>query len=138
MAFSFQAALNGFAWLRRKISVAFCLQLGACAVVGWSVWHGSIAVAPPAARSGPGGTPSTAPADTLPASATHRPAALAPTASAQLAGTNPLADAQLALSTIDVIVTRNDTLDHIFRRLKLNLADLASLRSHPGLRAGLD
>ncbi|HEY0767019.1 MAG TPA: peptidoglycan DD-metalloendopeptidase family protein, partial [Steroidobacteraceae bacterium] len=44
----------------------------------------------------------------------------------------------LALSSIEVIVTRNDTLDHIFRRLKLNLADLASLRSLPGLRAGLD
>jgi len=37
-----------------------------------------------------------------------------------------------------VIVTRNDTLDRIFRRLKLNLADLASLRSLPGLRARLD
>ena len=33
---------------------------------------------------------------------------------------------------IDVIVSRNDTLDHIFRRLKLNLADLASLRALPG------
>ena len=45
---------------------------------------------------------------------------------------------QLALSTIDVIVTRNDTLDRIFRRLKLNLADLASLRMLPGIRATLD
>ncbi len=46
--------------------------------------------------------------------------------------------AQLALSSIDVIVSRNDTLDRIFRRLKLNLADLASLRALPGLKAHLD
>jgi murein DD-endopeptidase MepM/ murein hydrolase activator NlpD len=46
--------------------------------------------------------------------------------------------ASFGLSTIDVIVSRNDTLDHIFRRLKLNLADLASLRSLPGLKARLD
>jgi murein DD-endopeptidase MepM/ murein hydrolase activator NlpD len=42
------------------------------------------------------------------------------------------------LSTIRVIVTRNDTLDHIFRRLALRLSDLASLRSLPGIRAHLD
>jgi murein DD-endopeptidase MepM/ murein hydrolase activator NlpD len=42
------------------------------------------------------------------------------------------------LSTIRVIVTRNDTLDHIFRRLALSLSDLASLRSLPGIRAHLD
>lgn len=46
--------------------------------------------------------------------------------------------AQLALSSIDVIVSRNDTLDRIFRRLRLNVADLASLRALPGLRAHLD
>jgi hypothetical protein len=136
MTLSFQAALNGYAWLRRKVSVAFCLQLAACAVVGWSVWHGGVAIAPPPAP-GSGGTPATAPA-TLPASGTQKAPAPSPTASAQLAGTNPLAGAQLALSTIDVIVTRNDTLDRIFRRLKLNLADLATLRSRPALRAGLD
>jgi murein DD-endopeptidase MepM/ murein hydrolase activator NlpD len=42
------------------------------------------------------------------------------------------------LSTIRVIVTRNDTLDHIFRRLALSLSDLASLRNLPGIRAHLD
>jgi murein DD-endopeptidase MepM/ murein hydrolase activator NlpD len=41
-------------------------------------------------------------------------------------------------STIRVIVSRNDTLDHIFRRLALSLSDLASLRSLPGIRAHLD
>jgi murein DD-endopeptidase MepM/ murein hydrolase activator NlpD len=37
-----------------------------------------------------------------------------------------------------VVVSHNDTLDRIFRRLKLDLADLASLRNLPGLKAGLD
>jgi murein DD-endopeptidase MepM/ murein hydrolase activator NlpD len=46
--------------------------------------------------------------------------------------------ASLGASTIEVIVSRNDTLDRIFRRLKLDLADLASLRGLPGLKAALD
>ncbi len=41
-------------------------------------------------------------------------------------------------STTRVIVNRNDTLDRIFRRLSLSLADLASLRSLPGIHAQLD
>jgi murein DD-endopeptidase MepM/ murein hydrolase activator NlpD len=41
-------------------------------------------------------------------------------------------------SSVDVVVARNDTLDRIFRRLKLNLADLASLRSVPHVREALD
>jgi murein DD-endopeptidase MepM/ murein hydrolase activator NlpD len=64
--------------------------------------------------------------------------ARAAAANPSLAGTAPLESAKLALSTIDVIVTRNDTLDRIFRRLKLNLADLASLRNLPGVRTTLD
>src|SRR5437764_6584316 len=68
------------------------------------------------------------------------PAAVARSASApvQLSVVPTLAEARLALSTIDVTVTRNDTLDRIFRRLKLNLADLATLRAVPGLHAMLD
>ena len=50
----------------------------------------------------------------------------------------PMQAAALGAATIEVIVSRNDTLDRIFRRLKLDLADLASLRSLPGVKAGLD
>src|SRR6202007_1335153 len=57
---------------------------------------------------------------------------------APLSGTLAAEDPNPALSTTDVTVSRNDTLDRIFRRLKLNLADLASLRSLPGIRAALD
>ena len=66
------------------------------------------------------------------------PAAAAAAAPVRLASAAGFDGAQLALSSIDVIVSRNDTLDRIFRRLKLNLADLASLRALPGLKASLD
>lgn len=46
--------------------------------------------------------------------------------------------AALGVATIEVIVSRNDTLDRIFRRLKLDLADLATMRGLPGIKAGLD
>jgi murein DD-endopeptidase MepM/ murein hydrolase activator NlpD len=50
----------------------------------------------------------------------------------------PVAKASFGLSSINIIVHPNDTLDAIFRRLKLNLADLATLRALPGLKARLD
>lgn len=48
------------------------------------------------------------------------------------------AEAALGFSTIEVIVSRNDTLDRIFRRLQLSLSDLASLRGLPGIKNQLD
>jgi murein DD-endopeptidase MepM/ murein hydrolase activator NlpD len=116
----------------RRPSAGFCLQAAACAVVGWSVWHGSMGTE----ATGPAG----AQAPPQQATSTLQPAAaVAPRAAAEkqprLAAAEPLAE---ALSSIDVIVSRNDTLDHIFRRLKLNLADLASLRGLPNIRASLD
>jgi murein DD-endopeptidase MepM/ murein hydrolase activator NlpD len=146
-------------------SFAFFLQLSACAVVGWSLWNGGLnapasasaagsgatAAAPaptaatattadapvPGAAMTPGATAAaTAPVTT--ATPTATPAqATAPPALA-LASATGFEGARLALSSIDVIVSRNDTLDRIFRRLKLNLADLASLRALPGLKERLD
>ena len=113
-------------WIRWP-SLAFCLQTAACAVVAWSLMHGGLDSTPSAATANPGGPASPGvPAASAPATA--------PTAT--LAAVPSLGTA--ALSTIDVIVARNDTLDHIFRRLKLNLADLASLRSLPNVRRALD
>lgn len=40
--------------------------------------------------------------------------------------------------TIEFVVRRNDTLDRIFRQLKLNLTDLASIRELPGVQQQLD
>jgi murein DD-endopeptidase MepM/ murein hydrolase activator NlpD len=50
----------------------------------------------------------------------------------------PPQEANLAFSTIEVVVMRNDTMDRLFRRLELNLADLASLRDVPDLRTQVD
>jgi murein DD-endopeptidase MepM/ murein hydrolase activator NlpD len=41
-------------------------------------------------------------------------------------------------ATIEVIVSRNDTLDAIFRRMALDTADLAAIRQLPGIRQSLD
>jgi murein DD-endopeptidase MepM/ murein hydrolase activator NlpD len=40
--------------------------------------------------------------------------------------------------TVEFVVRRNDTMDRIFRQLKLNLTDLASIRGVPGVRERLD
>src|ERR1700683_1052857 len=109
--------------LRCVPSAAFCLQAGACLVVAWSLWQGGLTPAAP---------PEAAPPTVMP-----QPDAAAPKASAPVAGV-PAPTLAAALPTIDVLVSPNDTLDRIFRRLKLNLADLASLRSLPNVRASLD
>lgn len=46
--------------------------------------------------------------------------------------------AAFGFDTIEVVVGRNDTLDRIFRRLKLDLTDLATIRQLPSVRQGLD
>jgi murein DD-endopeptidase MepM/ murein hydrolase activator NlpD len=68
-----------------------------------------------------------------PAAAGNVPAAAAPNSSAP-AGPPARPDA----ATIDVVVGKNDTLDRIFRKLKLNLTDLANLRDLPGIRTHMD
>jgi murein DD-endopeptidase MepM/ murein hydrolase activator NlpD len=50
----------------------------------------------------------------------------------------PRNEASLGFSTIEVVVTRNDTMDRLFRRFELNLSDLASLRNLPELRSQVD
>src|SRR5678816_4184625 len=47
-------------------------------------------------------------------------------------------EASLGFSTIEVVVSRNDTMDRLFRRLELNLGDLATLRNLPELRNQVD
>jgi murein DD-endopeptidase MepM/ murein hydrolase activator NlpD len=50
----------------------------------------------------------------------------------------PVEEANIAFSTIEVVVNRNDTMDRLFRRFELNLADLATLRGLPEMRSQLD
>jgi murein DD-endopeptidase MepM/ murein hydrolase activator NlpD len=54
------------------------------------------------------------------------------------AGGTPTAVAGATTATIDIVVGRNDTLDRIFRKLQLNLSDLANLRSMPGIKTHMD
>lgn len=50
----------------------------------------------------------------------------------------PAQEANIAFSTIEVVVNRNDTMDQLFRRFELNLGDLAALRGLPELRSQVD
>ena len=121
----FKFGLSGLAPCRPRI-----LQVAACAVLAWA-WFRSdpVHITGPVPSVSSGTNPAiTAPP---PASAGTAPDVTAP----QAAFASPMA---LGASTIEIIVSHNDTLDRIFRRFKLDLADLASLRSLPGLKAGLD
>jgi murein DD-endopeptidase MepM/ murein hydrolase activator NlpD len=109
MRLSFRPRIPGLAPSR-----AHWLQLAGLAVLAWAWWRATPAVYVP---------PALPPALPVPA-----PAAVP----------LPTKIAALASTSVDVIVKANDTLDSIFRRLKLDLADLASLRSLPGLRHTLD
>jgi len=71
--------------------------------------------------------------------ATHRPAheaASTPASPTPVAA--PPEQANVAFATIEVVVNRNDTMDQLFRRFELNLADLARLRGLPELRSQVD
>jgi murein DD-endopeptidase MepM/ murein hydrolase activator NlpD len=101
---------------------AHWLQLAACAVLAWAWWRATPAIYVPPAR--------------VPAA----PFAVAP-AAAPPSGPGAAQAAEGAVTrgtAIEVIVQAHDTLDSIFRRLKLDLADLASLRALPGLKRMLD
>ena len=73
---------------------------------------------------------------------THWPAAPAPRLPATPAPRIILPPAvlvpDLGLASMSITVGRNDTLDRIFRRVGLSLADLATLRFDPSLRGALD
>ena len=77
--------------------------------------------------SDPEAVPDTAAAETS-AAPPDAAAASAPIA----APADPLA------TSVDVVVRRNDTLDSIFRRLRLSVEDLAAVRNLPGIRQSLD
>ena len=71
--------------------------------------------------------------------ATHRPAhEAASTPASPTPVSAPPEQANVAFSTIEVVVNRNDTMDQLFRRFELNLADLARLRGLPELRSQVD
>ena len=151
--------IRAFTWTR-------WLQIGACAVVlGVAVPYFRQSSQPAAAPKGAvnptaaDGSPAAAAATAVgPSAATHPGAEAATTvttgaatgtsvggtatagtaaAGKATAGTSAVGTAA-PQSTQDVIVARNDTLDRLFRKLKLSLTDLANLRGTPGIKAHLD
>src|SRR5581483_6983130 len=100
--------------------------------------NASPADAAPAAASSGGSSPgrTTAGSQAATAGLNSNPGVTGSTAAAA-ADTTTTQSTHLAATT-DLIVGRNDTLDRIFRKLKLNLTDLANLRSLPGIRTHLD
>ena len=127
------------AWLKfvtaaRALPASRWALIGGCALLAWLCIRTPTELRqPPAPSAQPGLTNSAAPGTLTAAEAT--PAA----ALASATGTSTKTTvARAALSSFKIIVHPNDTLDAIFRRLKLNLADLASLRALPGLKAHLD
>jgi murein DD-endopeptidase MepM/ murein hydrolase activator NlpD len=99
-----------------------CGVIGGAAVWGWRLLQAPISIAD----------------DRAPAPA--RPLADASAAFNSLVPTPPpiVAEQASVASIIEVVVGRNDTLDAIFRRMSLNKADLAAIRSLPGIRQSLD
>jgi len=75
-----------------------------------------------------------APAPLIYKDAQNQPPPAAPAA----AGTLHVQQAGVAVSTIEVVVGRNDTLDRIFRRMALDTGDLQAIRNLPGIRQSID
>jgi len=110
---------RGQQWRHPQVSGALALKVGCCALLAllWARFE------PPRARAG----------------VTEFSVANALSlAEVGLSQSSAAAPAALAGTAIEVVVRRNDTLDRIFRQLELSLADLASLRALPDLRATLD
>ena len=130
MVFSIKPVIPGITTCRFR-----WLQIAACAVLAWGCLQGGPARMLPLGPSAPPLTEEAAAGTTAPEAANG---ASTLSATGQSSPPQLLESASFGLSTVEVIVNRNDTLDRIFRRLKLSLADLASLRSLPGLKARLD
>src|SRR5207244_3666357 len=130
MVFSIKPGIPGIATCRFR-----WLQIAACAVLAWGCLQGGPARMLPLGPSAPPLTEEAAAGTTAPEVANG---ASTLSTTGQSSAPQQLESASFGLSTVEVIVYRNDTLDRIFRRLKLSLADLASLRSLPGLKARLD
>ena len=94
-------------------------QFAACALLAWVAFRAERADPP---------TLGTLPQHLLPAPAD-------PTGLLAMSGAPQLLP---GLASIEVIVRRNDTLDAIFRRLQLDLGDLATLRAQDPVRPALD
>ena len=116
---------------RSQRRLAVLLWSAALAVVGLTAAVGGVF---PRRSDAPARPPGSEP---TPLTATE-PASLQSPTGPTIAITELPVTAAFGFDTIDVVVHRNDTLDRIFRRLQLSLADLASIRELPSARQTLD
>ncbi len=79
-----------------------------------------------------------APLDSAPAPLIYPHSASAPAMPLVHPGTGSHAQQAGVVSTVEVIVGRNDTLDRIFRRMALDTGDLETIRNLPGIRQSID
>lgn len=117
--------------VRSQRRIAALLWLGTFAVIGLTVGvSGVFAPRSESAATAPAGdAPPARPGDVNPPHAE---------AGATITITELPLSAGFGFDTVDVVVGRNDTLDRIFRRLQLSLADLANIRALPSARQALD
>src|SRR5688572_5102593 len=116
MRLSFRSGIPGLSFSRGR-----WLQLIACAVLAWAWLLGDLQVGRERPLAQPL-IPASAPASLQPIAVAAAQAATITQATSAEEMPDPLAQsAALGLSTIQVVVSHNDTLDQIFRRLQLNL-----------------
>ena len=127
----------GFKWAipSGAPSRARVLQLAGCAVLAWAWLQSEPSTGNTLFALSPSGSAAQNSAEKTSDTLNKAFASAAAQAPQHAAAALPVV---LGAQTIEVIVSHNDTLDRIFRRLKLDLADLASLRSLPGLKNALD
>jgi murein DD-endopeptidase MepM/ murein hydrolase activator NlpD len=139
MALSFKAALQKLGLKPFKYR---WVLLAACATFAWLSLRNTSETAPtPTFNASPDQTSLAAAGAKTPQNSGAGTNLVGPGKTADAASTasrSTASSASFGMSTINVIVHHNDTLDAIFRRLKLSLTDLASLRGLPGLKARLD
>lgn len=128
MPASFKPALLKIARWPLRLSWLRWIQLAALVIVVGVVWQH---LARPSASPAPSAPEATPPAVAAIGSAGVPANIDGAAAPVQL-------DSAPVSSLLDVKVARNDTLEHIFRRLKLDLAELATLRALPGIKTHLD
>jgi murein DD-endopeptidase MepM/ murein hydrolase activator NlpD len=133
------------AWLKfttttRSLPPSRWVLIAGCALIAWLCIRTPNELRQPSAPTAQQGVTNntTAPGTTAVGSPGRPTVAAAPATSGPATAQIPVAQASFGASSINIIVHPNDTLDAIFRRLKLNLADLATLRALPGLKARLD
>jgi murein DD-endopeptidase MepM/ murein hydrolase activator NlpD len=143
MTFSFKPAIRKWASLGlAACTLAAChhqTQQGTAAAAPGQPTRGQVAQGLADEPTSPAATTGSSPGGGSPTAAGARPGAAAgatTVAGATTAATTAAVGATAA--TIDIVVGRNDTLDRIFRKLQLNLADLANLRSMPGIKTHMD